>query len=52
MKFVERVIIPWIVDLMAITALMSKLRFKLDRVRHTKWEDQQGEQGPNRNVTQ
>jgi hypothetical protein len=52
MKFVNRIIIPWKVDLRAVTALVSKLRFELDRIRHTKWEDRQGEQGPDRNVTQ
>jgi hypothetical protein len=29
---------------------VSKLRVKLDRVRHTKWKDWQEEQGPNRNI--
>jgi hypothetical protein len=39
MKFVGRKVIPWIVDLGAMNALVSKLRRKLDRVRHTKWKD-------------
>jgi hypothetical protein len=52
MKFVGRKVIPWIVDLGAMNAFVSKLRWKLDQVRHTKWKDRQGEQGPDRNVSQ
>jgi hypothetical protein len=52
MKFKGRVIIPWIIDLRAITALVSKLRFKLELVKHTKSEDRQREQGPDRNIMQ
>ncbi len=52
MKLVDGLIIPWIVDLWAVTALMSKLRFEVNWVRHTKWEDQEDEQGLNRNIMQ
>jgi hypothetical protein len=51
MKLVDGIIIPWIVDLRAVTVLVSKLRFEVDRVRHTKWEDREEEQGSNRDVT-
>ncbi len=52
MEFVNGVIIPWIVNLRAVTALVSKLQLEPNRVRHTKWEDWQGEQGPDRDVMQ
>jgi hypothetical protein len=50
MKFMGREIIPWIVDLGATTALVSKLRAKLDWVGHTKWKNRQEKQGPNRDI--
>jgi hypothetical protein len=52
MKFVWRKVIPWIVDLRAINALVSKFRWVEDRVQHMEWKDRQGEQGPNKNVLQ
>ncbi len=43
MKLVDGIIIPWIVDLSlrAVIALVSKLRFEVNQVRHMKWEDQE-----------
>jgi hypothetical protein len=51
-KLVDGMVIPWIINLRAVTALVSMLRFKVDRVRHAKWEDPEEEQGPNRDVTE
>ncbi len=52
MKLVDGIIFLWIVDLRAVTALVSKLRLDVNGVIHPKWEDWEEEQGPDRDVTQ
>jgi hypothetical protein len=51
MELVDGMIIPWIVNLRAVTALVSKLRFEVNQIRHMKWEDREEEQDPNKDVT-
>ncbi len=45
-------VIPLIVNLGEINALVSKLRQGEGRVQHTVWKNRQGEQGPDKNVSQ